>query len=424
MDDLMGLYDNILVSVDPEETGRNANVLVVGSPFSGKTKTHTESRMAHTNDSSLVVALSKREVRELYRNEFEKRRGYRTEVIDFSDPSGSTIGYDFMKSCKNAEDVRFYAQSIIKCLHGDKHPDDLYWEEQYESLAIAFMHLEIENAQEDEREPSFINVIDMINALSIGCGENDLIGTNFDDTFELIGHHNPKSKALYYWKAFSQLPSKTAGCVKSELQGVINKVFSENVIEVMRKEKQIDFPDLGSTKTVLFVITSPVDEGAQAYVNVMYADMIKTLFDHSEKIGHSLDVPVQIICDDFACTGKIEGFDKYISVFRAAGISVSILLQSESQLRNMYGDNAATTIINNCDTYLYFGGMDVETCNKVAIRANKPVDQIISMPLEHIWVFRRGCKPVYGLRFQIMNDTAYQRVVRHYRNDLLKDYRH
>ena len=51
-------------------------------------------------------------------------------------------------------------------------------------------------------------------------------------------------------------------------------------------------------------------------------------------------------------------------------ISVSILLQSESQLRAMYGPEDAETIINNCDRYIYMGGMDLTTCRISGLRAS------------------------------------------------------
>ena len=82
--------------------------------------------------------------------------------------------------------------------------------------------------------------------------------------------------------------------------------------------------------------------------------MFRTLFEAAEEnADNCLKVPVHIICDDFACGSTINDFEEYISIFRAAGISVTLLLQSESQLSGMYGPIAATTIVNNCDTYVY-----------------------------------------------------------------------
>lgn len=71
-----------------------------------------------------------------------------------------------------------------------------------------------------------------------------------------------------------------------------------------------------------------------------------------------LKVPVQLILDDFAVAADacIPDFDRITSVIRSREISVSVILQSLSQLEASYGHHGAMTIINNCDHLLYLGG--------------------------------------------------------------------
>ena len=93
-------------------------------------------------------------------------------------------------------------------------------------------------------------------------------------------------------------------------------------------------------------------------------------------------MPVRLILDDFATNACIPDFDKIISVIRSREISVSIILQSISQLDSVYGHSASMTIINNCDNCLYLGGQDVETARYIAAKANKTADTILNMPLD------------------------------------------
>ena len=104
-------------------------------------------------------------------------------------------------------------------------------------------------------------------------------------------------------------------------------------------------------------------------------------------------------------------FEDYISIFRAAGISVTLLLQSESQLVHMYGEYAATTIINNCDTYIFMGGNDLRTCQSISTRINRPVHKVMCLPREQVVVFRRGEEPYYSRRYQILDDPVYKEVM-------------
>lgn len=73
-----------------------------------------------------------------------------------------------------------------------------------------------------------------------------------------------------------------------------------------------------------------------------------------------------------------------------------LLLRAESQLTQYYGCDDST-IIANCDTYVYLGGNDVDTAEKTGQRCNKPLAQILYMPVGTCRVFRRGEKPVFAM---------------------------
>ena len=58
--------------------------------------------------------------------------------------------------------------------------------------------------------------------------------------------------------------------------------------------------------------------------------------------------------------GKIPNFEKLIATIRSREISASIILQSMSQLKSIYKDNA-DTVLGNCDTLLFLGGKEKTT---------------------------------------------------------------
>ena len=63
------------------------------------------------------------------------------------------------------------------------------------------------------------------------------------------------------------------------------------------------------------------------------------------------------LIDEFANIGQIPKFEKLIATIRSREISASIILQSQSQLKAIYKDNA-DTIVGNCDTTLFLGGQE------------------------------------------------------------------
>ena len=145
------------------------------------------------------------------------------------------------------------------------------------------------------------------------------------------------------------------------------------------------------------------------FANLMYGTAIKELMSYAAECeGCRLPRDVRLVFDDFAVGSKIHNFAEYISVFRAAGISAVILLQSESQLFSIYGEQDGKSIINNVSTYCYFsGGMDLTTCEHVARRTNRPLETILYSPMDRIYIMQAGRKPLVTRRYPILTDRRY-----------------
>lgn len=144
--------------------------------------------------------------------------------------------------------------------------------------------------------------------------------------------------------------------------------------------------------------------------------MFKELFEYAESrsdLNFQLPIETHIICDDFA-TGRILNFSDYISIFREKKISVTLLIQSESQLESLYGTDDATTIRNNCDTYVYFGSCDLHTAKNISEKLNLPLDEVLYMPLAKVVIFRRGSKPIIANRYRIKDNRFYQKIIRQF----------
>lgn len=107
-----------------------------------------------------------------------------------------------------------------------------------------------------------------------------------------------------------------------------------------------------------------------------------------------LKVPVRIIMDDFAASARIPDFDKIISVIRSRDISVSLILQSMTQLEAMYSHAEATTIINNCDHIIYLGSQDLQTAEFIGNRIFQTPDTVLCTPRDKSIVIATGEKAV------------------------------
>jgi len=408
--DRMILGENAIYSTDCNETGLNNNVLVCGSSGCGKTMSISEPRLLETFNTSLIATVTKRRIVNKYRKVFEER-GYIVEDLNFIRPTESNISYDPLQYVNSYSDITFLAESIVKANpRKDKSSADPYWDEAATSLLsaeIAYVLMTKENA-------SFADVLELHDGIDFRESGGQ-IATSLDRKFEYLSEKDPGCFAVSCWKSFHQLPIKTASCIFGTLNTTIDTIFSPELRKMMSMKKKVDFEQLATKKTILFVSTSAVNPALHCFINMFYAQAFKTLFEYAENLpSGKLPIPVHVLCDDFATGSRILNFPEYISIFREKQISVTLLVQSESQLESMYGAAEATTIINNCDTYLYMGGMDLKTGHSISERLNVPLEDVLYMPIGQEYIFRRGQRPIITTRYNILQNEEYQTITKQY----------
>lgn len=408
--DRMILGKNAVYSTDSNETGLNNNVLVCGSSGCGKTMSISEPCLLETYHTSLIATVTKRRIVDKYKTTLEKR-GYVVEDLNFIHPMESNVAYDPLEYINSYSDITFLAESIVRANpRKDRSNADPYWDEAATSLLsaeIAYTIMTKDNA-------TFADVLELHDGIDFRENGGQ-ITTSLDHKFEYLAEKDPSCFAVSCWKSFHLLPIKTASCVFGALNTTIDTIFSPELRKMIKMKKKVDFEKIATQKTVLFVSTSAVNPALHCFINVFYAQAFKALFEYAESLpSGKLPIPVRVLCDDFATGSRILNFPEYISIFREKKISVTLLVQSESQLESMYGREDATTIINNCDTYLYMGGMDLKTGRSISERLNAPLEDVLYMPIGQICVFRRGQKPIITSRYDIQKDEQFQQVTRAY----------
>ena len=147
-------------------------------------------------------------------------------------------------------------------------------------------------------------------------------------------------------------------------------------------------------KTALFIIIPDTDDTFNFVASIMYTQLFNLLCDRADDVyGGRLPVHVRCLLDEFANIGQIPKFDKLIATIRSREISASIILQSQSQLKAIYKDNA-DTIIGNCDTTLFLGGKDTTTLKEMSEMLGKETIDLYNTS------DTRGTNRSYGLNYQ------------------------
>ena len=151
---------------------------------------------------------------------------------------------------------------------------------------------------------------------------------------------------------------------------------------------------LGDKKTALFLIMSDTDPTFNFLISLVYTQMFNLLCEIADNVYNGrLPIHVRCLLDEFANIGQIPKFEKLIATIRSREISASIILQSKSQLKAIYKDNA-DTIEGNCDTTLFLGGKEKTTLKEMAeILGKETIDLYNTSDT-------RGTSQSYGLNYQ------------------------
>ena len=157
---------------------------------------------------------------------------------------------------------------------------------------------------------------------------------------------------------------------------------------------ELELDLVGDRKTALFVIISDTDDTFNFIVSIMYTQLFNLLCDRADDVyGGRLPIHVRCLLDEFANIGQIPKFEKLIATIRSREISASIILQSKSQLKAIYKDNA-DTIEGNCDTTLFLGGKEKTTLKEIAeILGKETIDLYNTSDT-------RGSQRSYGMNYQ------------------------
>ena len=403
------LAEGEYISNNTFETGSNNNDLIIGPTGAGKTRYYVKPNLLSASESLIVT-----DTKGNLRRELEpalKDAGYEILQLDLTNPNES-IGYNPFDNIEYDEERDEYSQkdiaTVADALYGNvsatKEP---YWDEAGKALLRSIVACILETTKKEDH--NIYSVRKMFELVKIG-GKNG--GQSpYASLMESLQAKKPDSYAAsQYEYAISESVGTTSNCIRMMTGNKLGQYLAKEIDDLLRREERINIKELANKKTAVFVTISDMDRSQDALANLFYTQALQTLCRYADKECEDscLPIPVRFILDDFATNACIPDFDKKISVIRSRGISVSIILQSLTQLQEMYGDSAARTIVNGCDTILYLGGQDLSTAHYIGTRINKSDFEVLTMPKSHAWLLQRGQKPELVKRYELTSHPRYK----------------
>ena len=166
---------------------------------------------------------------------------------------------------------------------------------------------------------------------------------------------------------------------------------------MLQRKREFAFEDLGREKIALFIEVSDLDRCFDVIINILYSDLLMSLCRYADKLPDGrLPQPVRFWFDDYASSCNIRNMDLIISTVRSRNISIELILQSISQLRAAYGEDASTTICCNVSHICYLGGCDNDsrTISYIAERASIVPEKVYDLSRDKLMIITMGKRGV------------------------------
>ena len=343
---------------DPR-TARNKNVLVVGGSGSGKTRFFVKPNLMQcvsekypcsfvvTDPKGSLIVESGRMLRHF---------GYRIKVMNTINFAKS-MHYNPLAYIHSEKDILKLVNCLIANTRGEGKGGDPFWDKSEVLLYTALIGYLWQEALEEDR--NFATLIDMIGSMQTR-EDNEDFRNPIDLMFEDLEREKPDCFAVRQYKKFKLAAGKTAKSILISC-GARLAVFDIAELRELTAYDELELDMLGDQKTALFLIMSDTDDSFNFLIAMCYTQLFNLLCDKADDVyGGRLPVHVRCLIDECANIGQIPKLEKLMATIRSREISACLILQTQSQLKALYKDNAET-VIGNCDASLFLGGKEPTT---------------------------------------------------------------
>lgn len=246
--------------------------------------------------------------------------------------------------------------SVICPIENEKDP---VWEKGARSIIMSTCLAMLEDSEDERLEMTK----DKFNFFNI----NKALTNSEDEFATLKEYFEGRSKLSQAYTLSRQVLSAADTTLSSYMSITFDKLnmFNDRGLCGLTSATDVQAEKFADQPTALFMkIPDEKDTRhglAAVFILCMYKALIKVA---SAREDLSLPRNVYFILDEFGNMPKIEKFDKMITVGRSRKIWFNMVVQSYSQLNNVYGEKVADIVKSNCGMKMFIGSNDIGTCEE------------------------------------------------------------
>ena len=341
----------VLDGVDARLTADDSfrNLAVVATTGAGKTSSFILPNLLTLDDCSIVATDPSGTLYERTSGDL-KSRGFDVVRLDPVNLAAS-IGYNPLSRANTFPEMQEVAHILIRTPNAGAKVDP-FWVSGAEEITSIFIKC-LKNHPDADRYANLANLQYLLNSFS-----------SADALLPFVAATAPDDATYHAFKGFSSQNEKTMQGLVSQAKSALTMLSDPDVARLTARSS-FDFERLRKRKTALFLV---FPQNRVSYysllANLFYTQLFHYCLDDRAYRAEAL--PIYFLLDEFGHL-TIPDFPAIITTTRARRISLSLVLQSVSQLEERYGRQGAHTILyGGVASRLFFSGMDIETASMLA----------------------------------------------------------
>ena len=278
------------------------------------------------------------------------RRGFDVVKLDPIDLAGS-IGFNPLSRAASSPEMQEIAHILIRTQNAGAKVDPFWIAGAEEIVGVLIKCLK--NHPGADRYANLANLQYLLQSF----GKGDVL-------LPFVAANAPDDSTYNTFNGFISQNEKTMQSILSQAKSALTMISDPDVARLTARSS-FDFERLRSRKTALFLV---FPQNRVSYysllANLFYTQLFHFCLD--DQLFRADGLPIYFLLDEFGHL-TIPDFPAIITTTRARQISLSIVLQSVSQLEERYGKQGAHTILHGgVASRVFFSGMDIDTATMLS----------------------------------------------------------
>jgi len=361
------LSKNIQYSLDTKHTDRNNNVLIAGGSGCGKSFKWAKPNIMQMTGTYIITDPKG----ELCADTagFLHENGYNIKVLNLIEFKKSSRFNPFIYLRTDTDVIKLISSLIKNTTPKGANVGDPFWEKSEGLFLQSLFQYAWREGVENEQGIKEHNVGAVLNLLQEAEFKENSRGqkeeSKLDKRMSALESKNSKHPAVIQYNKVMRGAADTVRSIIISANSRLAPLQSPEIIDLL-SEDEFDIPTFGTQKTAVYCIIPDVDKTYNFLVGMFYSQTFSTLYYTSDFVyGRSLPIHVTFLLDEFANVALPDDFCSLLSTMRSRNISAVIIIQNFGQLKELFKDSQEN-IEGNCDTFIFLGGNESSTHEKVS----------------------------------------------------------